>query len=164
MKQLPKSIRARELTARAVGWSVYASAVWAAIGRHGLEENAATLTIPLILAAVFSVASGASAFAVALFLRARGETCVAEVLYGIVARTGVFCVIALAFVASLDRETARTGLKLLLLAYFATAPLHVAAIFPTTRSNQDRKLGEDAENSEDGEDKEGADDGEKADR
>lgn len=118
------------LTARVVGWSVYASVVWAAVGRFALGDAAATLTIPWILAAVFCVSNGATAFAVAAYFRYRGEFGVGEVFYGIWARTGVFCVVALAFVVAGEPSTARTGLKALLIAYFATAPLHLAAIFP----------------------------------
>ena len=51
------------LTARVAGWSVYASVVWAAVGRFALGDAAATLTIPWILAAIFCVSNGASAFA-----------------------------------------------------------------------------------------------------
>lgn len=118
------------LTARVVGWSVYASVVWAAVWRFALGDATATLTIPWILAAIFCVSNGATAFAVAAYFRYRGEAGVAEVFYGIWARTGVFCVVALAFVVAGEPSTARTGLKALLLAYFATAPLHLAAIFP----------------------------------
>ena len=73
----------------------------------------------------------ATAFAVAAYFRYRGEIGVGEVFYGIWARTGVFCVVALAFVVAGEPSAARTGLKALLIAYFATAPLHLAAIFPT---------------------------------
>ena len=118
------------LTARVVGWSVYASVVWALIGRYMLGDAAATLTIPWILAAVFCVSNGATAFAVAAYFRYRGDIGVGEVFYGIWARTGVFGVVALAFVVSGEPTAARTGLKALLVAYFATAPLHLAAIFP----------------------------------
>lgn len=118
------------LTARVVGWSVYASVVWAAIGRFMLGEAAATLTVPWILAAIFCVSSGASAFAVAAYFRYRGEICVGEAFYGIWARTGVFCLVALAFVVAGEPTAVRTGLTALLFAYFATAPLHLAAIFP----------------------------------
>ena len=88
------------LTARVAGWSVYASVVWAAVWRFALGDAAATLTIPWILAAIFCVSSGASAFAVAAYFRYRGEIGVGEVFYGIWARTGVFCVVALAFVVA----------------------------------------------------------------
>ena len=118
------------LTARVAGWSVYASVVWAAVWRFALGDAAATLTIPWILAAIFCVSSGASAFAVAAYFRYRGEIGVGEVFYGIWARTGVFCVVALAFVVASEPSAARTALKALLIAYFATAPLHLAAIFP----------------------------------
>ena len=118
------------LTARVVGWSVYASVVWAAIGRFMLGEAAATLTVPWILAAIFCVSSGASAFAVAAYFRYRGEICVGEAFYGIWARTGVFCLVALAFVVAGEPTAVRTGLTALLFVYFATAPLHLAAIFP----------------------------------
>lgn len=118
------------LTARVAGWSVYASVVWAAIWRFWLSDAAATLTVPWFLAAIFCVSNGASAFAVAAYYRYRGEAGVAEAFYGIWARTGAFCVVALAFVVAGEPAAARTGLKALLLAYFATAPLHLAAIFP----------------------------------
>ncbi|MBR4103490.1 MAG: hypothetical protein IKK39_05430, partial [Thermoguttaceae bacterium] len=85
---------------------------------------------PWILAAIFCVSNGATAFAVAAYFRGRGEAGVAEVFYGIWARTGVFCVVALAFVVAGEPSAARTGLKALLVVYFATAPPHLAAIFP----------------------------------
>ena len=118
------------LTSRVVGWSVYASVVWAAVWRFALGDATADLTVPWILAAVFCVSNGATAFAVAAYFRYRGEIGVAEAFYGIWARTGVFCVVALAFVVSGEPSAARTGLKALLIVYFATAPLHLAAIFP----------------------------------
>ncbi|MBQ2788301.1 MAG: hypothetical protein IJE97_01595 [Thermoguttaceae bacterium] len=118
------------LTARVVGWSVYSSVVWAAVWRFALGDAAATLTVPWILAAVFCVSNGASAFAVSAYFRSRGEIGVGEVFYAIWARTGVFCVVAAAFVVAGEPSALRAGLKALLIAYFATAPLHFAAIFP----------------------------------
>ncbi|MBQ8363265.1 MAG: hypothetical protein IJX36_04980, partial [Thermoguttaceae bacterium] len=44
--------------------------------------------------------------------------------------TGVFCVVALALVVYGEPSAVRTGLKAQLFAYFSTAPLHHAAIFP----------------------------------
>ena len=117
------------LTARVVGWSVYASVVWAAVWRFMLVD-ASFLTIPWILAAIFCVSNGASAFAVAAYFRYRGEFGVGEAFYGVWARTGVFCVVALAFAVAVEPSAVRTGLKALLAVYFATAPLHLAAIFP----------------------------------
>lgn len=118
------------LATRVVGWSVYASVVWAAVWRFALGDATVALTVPWILAAVFCVSNGASAFAVAAYFRYRGEIGVGEAFYGIWARTGVFCVVALAFAVSGEPAAVRTGLKALLIAYFATAPLHLAAIFP----------------------------------
>lgn len=126
------------LTARVVGWSVYASVVWAAVWRFALGDAATTLTVPWILAAIFCVSNGATAFAVAAYFRYRGEFGVAEVFYGIWARTGVFCVVALAFVVAGEPSAVRTGLKALLIAYFATAPLHLAAIFPIDERRLER--------------------------
>lgn len=126
------------LTARVVGWSVYASVVWALVWRFALGDAAATLTIPWILAAVFCVSNGATAFAVAAYFRSRGEIGVGEVFYSIWARTGVFGVVALAFLVSGEPTAVRTGLKALLIVYFATAPLHLAAIFPTDERRVNR--------------------------
>ena len=121
---------AARLTARVVGWSVYAGVVWAALWRFALGDATATLTIPWILAAIFCVSNGATAFAVSAYFRSRGEIGVVEAYYSIWARTGVFCVVALAFVVSGEPTAVRTGLKALLIAYFATAPVHFAALFP----------------------------------
>ena len=118
------------LTTRVVGWSAYAGVVWAALWRFALGDAAATLTVPWILAAIFCVSNGASAFAVSAYFRSRGEIGVGEVFYAIWARTGVFCVVAAAFVVAGEPSALRAGLKALLIAYFATAPLHFAAIFP----------------------------------
>lgn len=126
-----KPERVARLTSRVVGWSVYAGVVWAIVWRFALGDAAATLTIPWILAAIFSVSSGATAFAVSAYFRSRGEIGVGEVFYAIWARTGVFGVVALAFLVSGEPTAVRTGLKALLIVYFATAPLHLAAIFPT---------------------------------
>lgn len=123
--------RVARLVSRVVGWSVYASVVWAAVWRFALGDAVSALTIPWILAAVFCVSNGATAFAVSAYFRSRGEIGVVEVFYAIWARTGVFGVVALAFVVSGESTAVRAGLKALLVVYFATAPLHLAAIFPT---------------------------------
>ena len=138
------------LTARVVGWSVYASVVWAAVWRFALGDATATLTIPWILAAVFCVSNGATAFAVSAYFRSRGEIGVVEAYYSIWARTGVFCVVALAFVVSGEPSAVRIGLKALLFAYFATAPVHFAALFPTSESGEKRREASEkqAENAE----------------
>lgn len=129
---------AARLTARVVGWSVYAGVVWAALWRFALGDATATLTIPWILAAVFCVSNGATAFAVSAYFRSRGEIGVVEAYYSIWARTGVFCVVALAFVVSGEPTAVRIGLKALLIAYFATAPVHFAALFPTGEHREKR--------------------------
>ncbi|MBR4833315.1 MAG: hypothetical protein IKU86_03135 [Thermoguttaceae bacterium] len=126
-----KSEYVARMTSRVVGWSVYASVVWTVVWRFALDDATATLTVPWILAAIFSVSSGATAFAVSAYFRYRGEIGVGEVFYAIWARTGVFGVVALAFLVSGEQAAVRTGLKALLIVYFATAPLHLAAIFPT---------------------------------
>ncbi len=129
------------LVARVVGWSVYASVAWAVAGRYFLGDAAASLAVPWFLAAIFCVSNGASAFAVSAYFRYRGEIGVGEVFYAIWARTGVFAVVAAAFVASEESTAERTALKALTAVYFATAPLHLAAIFPTDdrRSKQRKK-------------------------
>ena len=137
---------AARLTARVVGWSVYAGVVWAALWRFALGDATATLTIPWILAAVFCVSNGATAFAVSAYFRSRGEIGVVEAYYSIWARTGVFCVVALAFVVSGEPSAVRIGLKALLFAYFATAPVHFAALFPTGERRE--KRAKDAESSD----------------
>jgi hypothetical protein len=129
---------AARLTSRVVGWSVYASVVWAALWRFTFGDATATLTIPWILAAIFCVSNGATAFAVSAYFRSRGEIGVVEAYYSIWARTGVFCVVALAFVVSGEPTAVRTGLKGLLIAYFATAPVHFAALFPSGERREKR--------------------------
>ena len=136
---------AARLTARVVGWSVYAGVVWAALWRLALGDATATLTIPWILAAIFCVSNGATAFAVSAYFRSRGEIGVVEAYYSIWARTGVFCVVALAFVVSGEPSAVRIGLKALLFAYFATAPVHFAALFPTGERREKAKNAESNE-------------------
>ena len=138
--------RVARLTSRVVGWSVYAGVVWAALWRFALGDATPTLTIPWILAAIFCVSNGATAFAVAAYFRSRGEIGVVEAYYSIWARTGVFCVVALAFVVSGEPTATRTGLKALLIAYFATATLHFAALFPT--GERRKKRAKNAESNE----------------
>lgn len=130
--------RVARLTSRVVGWSVYAGVVWATLWRFALGDATATLTIPWILAAIFCVSNGATAFAVSAYFRSRGEIGVGEVFYSIWARTGVFGVVALAFLVSGEPTAVRTGLKALLIVYFATAPFHLAAIFPTDERRVNR--------------------------
>ena len=117
---------------RALAYTAYASLVWSALTFFGSAFFPTQVLLGKIGTA--AVLANALTFVSSAYCRKRSSFGLEEYLFSALCRTGVLLICTLGGVAYLPQGARRAFATLVLIGYFATAPLHVWVSLPSEES------------------------------